>query len=88
MFKQKNLNYKLEGGRTKKSFFCQHLSREYWPPGHENLATYGYGLLLGCRSALDEGPVQTLFVDDVRKQNWPKTGKFFTVCPDPRSQSI
>ena len=29
-----------------------------------------------------------LFFDDVRKKNWPKTGKFFTVCFGPPSQSI
>ena len=26
--------------------------------------------------------------DDVRKKNWPKPGKFFTVCFGPPSQSI
>ena len=40
----------------------------------------GYGLLLGCRSGLDGGPFEKLFSDDVRKKNWPKTGKIFTVC--------
>ena len=48
----------------------------------------GYGLLLGCRSALDGGPFEKTFVDDVRKKNWPKTGKIFIVCFGPPSQSI
>jgi hypothetical protein len=48
----------------------------------------GYGLLLGCRSGLDGGLFEKLFFDDVRKKNWPKTGKFFIVCFDPPSQSI
>jgi len=26
--------------------------------------------------------------DDVRKKNWPKTGRIFTVCSGPASQSI
>jgi hypothetical protein len=37
----------------------------------------GYGLLLGCRSSLDAGPFEKTFF--VRKMNWPKTGKIFTV---------
>ena len=32
--------------------------------------------------------LKKLFFDDVRKKNWPKTGKFFTVCFGPPSQSI
>ena len=48
----------------------------------------GYGLLLGCRSGLDGGLFEKLFFDDVRKKNWPKTGKVFIVCFGPASQSI
>ena len=48
----------------------------------------GYGLLLGCRSSLDAGPFEKTFFDDVRKMNWPKTGKCFTVSFGPPSQSI
>ena len=48
----------------------------------------GYGLLLGCRSSLDAGPFEKTFFDDVRKMNWPKTGKIFTVRFGPASQSI
>jgi hypothetical protein len=48
----------------------------------------GYGLLLGCRSGLDGGPFEKTFFDDVRKKNWPKTGKVFIVCFGPASQSI
>ena len=33
-------------------------------------------------------PIRKLFFGDVRKQNWPETGKVFTVCSDLRSQSI
>ena len=56
---------------------------------------YGYGLLLGCRSALgflDGEPfidLKNFLLDDVRKKNWPiKPGKFFPVCFDSLSQSI
>ena len=28
------------------------------------------------------------FFDDVQRKNWPKTGKIFTVCSGPASQSI
>tara|TARA_B100000524_G_scaffold63014_1_gene29142 strand:+ start:142 stop:444 length:303 start_codon:yes stop_codon:yes gene_type:complete len=35
----------------------------------------GYGLLLGCRSSLDAGPYGKQ-IDDVRKMNWPKPGKY------------
>ena len=49
----------------------------------------GDGLLWGCRSGLDEGPFKKLyFWRYVRKEIWPKTEKFFTVCSGPLSQSI
>ena len=35
-----------------------------------------------------EEPFKTIIFDDVRKINWPKSGKFFTVCSDSLSQSI
>ena len=49
---------------------------------------YAYGLLLGCKSGLDGGHFETTFFDDVRKMNWPRTGKVFTVHFGPASQSI
>ena len=48
----------------------------------------GYGLLLGYRSEPDGEPLKKTFFDDVRKKNWPKTGKIFTVCFGSLSQSI
>ena len=65
----------------------------FWPALVTRLLTprsrkSGYGLLLGCRSPLDAGPFEKTFFDDVRKMNWPKTGKIFTVRFGPASQSI
>ena len=76
----------LQVGRPENSIFL-------WPAFVTRLLTpwsrkSGYGLLLGCRSALDGGPFEKTFVDDVRKKNWPKTGKIFIVCFGPPSQSI
>ena len=45
----------------------------------------GYGLLLGCWSELDAGPSEKTFF----WRFWsPKTGKIFTICFGPPSQSI
>ena len=39
MYAYTALVYKVQAGRPKNSiFFGQHLSRDYWPPGHENPA--------------------------------------------------
>tara|TARA_B100000524_G_scaffold173961_1_gene89253 strand:+ start:219 stop:560 length:342 start_codon:yes stop_codon:yes gene_type:complete len=79
----------LQARLAKKSFF--------WPAFVTRILTprsrkSGYGLLLGCRSPLDAGPFEKLLffddvVVDVRSSN-PKTGKIFTVCCGPASQSI
>ena len=58
-------------------FFSAFVTRILTPRSRKS----GYGLLLGYRSSLtlDAGPFEkTSFDDDVRKMNWPKTGKFFT----------
>ena len=59
MFKQKNLNYKLEGGRTKKSFFLPAFVARILTPRPRKS---GYGLLLGCGSQLDAGREKNHFL--------------------------
>ena len=48
----------------------------------------GHGLLLGCRSSLDAGPFEKTYFWRCSKNEWPKTGKIFTVRFGPASQSI
>ena len=75
--------YKLAA--PKYFFFASSCRAKNDPPARKS----GYGLLLGCRSPLDAGPFEkTLFFDDVRQMNWPTTGKLFTVCFGPASQSV
>ena len=45
----------------------------------------GYGRLLGCRSGLDAGPFEKLFLAMLKPKN---RAKIFTVCSGPASQSI
>ena len=72
--------YKLAAPRIV-FFFGQHLSRDYWPPGHENPAM---GFFWGVDQ--DEMPgLLEFFFWRFRPQ---KTGKIFTVCFGPASQSI
>ena len=66
--------------------FGQHLSREILLTPRSRKSGYdGLLLLLGCRSPLDRGPFEKLFF---WQSSNPKTGKFFTLCFGPRSQSI
>ena len=62
----------------------------FWPAFVTRLLTprsrkSGYGPLLGCRSGLDRGPVETTFF---WQSSNPKPGKIFTLCFGPKSQSI
>jgi len=62
----------------------------FWPTFVTRLLTprsrkSGYGLLLGCRSGCDRGPFEKTFFS---QSSNPKTGKIFTLCFGPRSQSI
>ena len=70
--------------------------KKFWPAFVTRLLTprsrkSGYELLLGCRSplALDCGPFEKTLLNLFRQSsNRPKTGKIFTLCFGPRSQSI
>ena len=73
----------IQGRLAKNSIFL-------WPAIVTRLLTPrsrkpGYGLLLGCRSGLDRGPFEKTFF---WQSSNPKTGKIFTLCFGPRSQSI
>ena len=72
-----------EAGRPKNSILL-------WPAFVTRLLTprsrkSGYGLLLGCRSGFDRGPFEKTFF---WQSSNPKTGKIFTLCFGPKSQSI
>ena len=73
----------LQAGHPKNSIF-------FWPAFVTRLLTprsrkSGYGLLLGCRSEWDFGPFEKTFF---WQSSNPKTGKIFTLCFGPKSQSI
>ena len=73
----------IQGRLAKNSIFL-------WPAIVTRLLTPrsrkpGYGLLLGCRSGFDRGPFENTFF---WQSSNPKTGKIFTLCFGPRSQSI
>ena len=83
-----NCDHPTSSPRQERFFLPAFVTRILTPRSRKS----GYGLLLGCRSPLDAGPFEKLLffddvVVDVRSSN-PKTGKIFTVCCGPASQSI
>ena len=73
----------LQAGRPKNSFFfwSTFVTRLLTPGSRKS----GYGLFLGCRSGWDFGPFEKTFF---WQSSNPKTGKIFTLCFGPKSQSI
>ena len=73
---------RVQAGRPKNRIFLPaFVTRLLTPRSRKS----GYGLLLGCRSGFDGGPFENTFFLRFRP---PKTGKFFTLCFGPPSQSI
>jgi hypothetical protein len=75
----------VQAGRLETLFFLPAFVTRLLTPRSRKSS---YGLLLGCRSGLDGEPFKKTIFDDVRKHNWPKTEKVFTVCSGSLSQSI
>ena len=76
-----NYIYKLAAPRIVFFFWSTFVTRLLTPRSRKS----GYGLLLGCRSGLDFGPFEKTFF---WQSSNPKTGKIFTLCFGPKSQSI
>ena len=78
---------------------CQHVHATRWPRQEKLFFLPAFvvrtltprsqkfvcGLLLGCRSGLDAGPFEKLFLAMLKPKN---RAKIFTVCSGPASQSI
>ena len=79
------LNYTYKLAAPRKAFLCNpFVARILTPRSRKS----GYGLLVGCRSALHRVFDKTTFFGDVRTKNWPETRKIFTGCSDTLSKSI
>tara|TARA_B100000524_G_scaffold157642_1_gene79937 strand:+ start:21 stop:434 length:414 start_codon:yes stop_codon:yes gene_type:complete len=63
----------LQARRPEKSIFFSSICRAKKVPPVTKIGLHG--LRLGCGSQLDAGREKKPFFGDVRKKNWPKTGK-------------